>query len=116
MPRVSLPLLVTTINKKDSGVPNPDIEEVRDEQGDTLGGTCKTDGDHMLGGKYNCAWALWNTHHTVNRQFHPSESETICGCTHTLLMKCTEKNETILPFGMLFLLASPAEHLNKVMS
>jgi hypothetical protein len=70
MPRVSLPLLVTTINKKDSGVPNPDIEEVRDEQGDTLGGTCKTDGDHMLGGKYNCAWALWNTHHTVNRQFH----------------------------------------------
>ena len=47
-----------------------EVEEVVDENGDTLGGSCKTDRDHMLGGKFHCVWALWQCHHAVNQWYH----------------------------------------------
>jgi hypothetical protein len=37
---------------------------------DTVGGACKTDVDHWLGYGFNCIYALWRCHHSVNRWFH----------------------------------------------
>ena len=47
-----------------------EVEEVFDEDGDCTLSVCKTDGDHMLGYKFNNVFSLWKCNHQVNTWFH----------------------------------------------
>jgi hypothetical protein len=47
-----------------------EVQEMEDSDGDTLLSVCKTDGEHMLGYRFNSLWALWKCHHAVNNWFH----------------------------------------------
>ena len=47
-----------------------EVEEVFVEDSDCTISVCKTDGDHMLGYKFNNVFSLWKCNHQVNTWFH----------------------------------------------
>lgn len=55
--------------KRDRVFSRPKCNLDQDAQ-DTIQGSCKTDVDHTLGYLFNCLFALWRCHHSINQQFH----------------------------------------------